>query len=372
VLRRGIFKEVEMKKSIAVVAAAIVLMISGQALSQQVETWKDIDWQCLGTGAIEVTAEDSSLVLNQGTPENNGLLLASYCTYDLTEFRSATTPWVEVSFKDQYPEVRSSVQLWIRDECPPAESNFITQIGADAQNEDEDDTYFIQWCNPYQDQGKCLRLNTNKERSAGIHTIRIGRQEDGTVEYYIDNELLWSTKEIPSTTYTYVAPEYFGNIILMGQFSSATFTDYKFGAEYSQSSPPPPPLQSPLAVDIDIKPFSHKNKIYRWERGTIPVAVLSRADFDAPREVDKASLTFGRTGDEDSKVFFLRRGKDVNRDGLRDLIFFFRAKRAGFQVGDKVGVLKGSTLKGQEFEGQDAVNIVAKRRWWPFKRSDKH
>ncbi len=342
-----------MKKTISIVAVVVVLMISGKALSQQTETWKGIEWECAMADGIDLTAEDEYLLLKQPNPAYQGPLMAYYCTDGFTDFRSASTPWVEVSFEDLYPDVKSSVQLWIRDECPPSVSKFFTQIGTDAQN--EDDSYFILWCNP--NTNDCVKLNTNKKRSGGVHTIRVGKKENGTVEYYIDDELLWSTEDIPAND-TYEVPEYFGNIILMGQFSSATFTDYKFGTGYS-------PLPSAIAVeaDIDIRPFSRKNKIYHWERGTIPVAILSSDDFDAPGEVDRDTITFGRTGDEHSKAFFLRRGKDVNHDGLRDLIFFFRAKRAGFQVGDKEGILKGSTLKGQAIEGRDSVSIVEKKRW---------
>jgi hypothetical protein len=289
--------------------------------------------------------------------------MAYYCTDGFADFRSASTPWIEVSFKDPYPDVKSSTQLWIRDTCPPATAtHFFTRIGTDAQNENEDDSYFIEWCNPY--TGQCVKLTTNKKRSGGVHTIRVAKNENGTVEYYIDDEWLWSTEDVPEE-YTYEAPEYFGHIILMGQFSSATFTDYTFGSGYS-------PEPSPLAVDIDIRPFSRNNRIHHWELGVIPVAILSNKNFDAPSEVDRDSITFGRRGDEHSKAFFLRRGKDVNHDGMKDLIFFFRAKQAGFEVGDEKGFLKGNTLKGEAIEGHDSVNIVKKKRRWGFwRRSHK-
>ena len=349
-----------MRKILLLIATVVFLMIPGKALSQQTETWKGVEWECAMADGIDLIAEDPYLLLKQPAPTYQSPFMAYYCTDSFTAFRSASTPWVEVSFEDLYPDVESSVQLWIRDACPPATSYFFTQIGTDAQN--EDDSYFILWCNP--NTGQCVKLNTNKKRSGGVHTIRVGKTEDGTVEYYIDDELLWNTEDIPDN-YTYEIPEYFGNIILMGQFSSATFTDYKFGSGYS---PPPPSLA--VEVDIDIRPFSHNNKIYHWERGVIPVAILSKNGFDAPSEVDRDTLTFGQTGDEHSKAFFLRRGKDVNHDGLRDLIFFFKAKRAGFQVGDKEGFLKGSTLKGQAIEGRDSVSIVEKKRW-RFWRSHK-
>jgi len=333
-------------------------MIPGKALSQQTETWKGVEWECAMAEGIDLTTKDPYLWLKPPAPTSQSFFMAYYCTDGFTDFRSTSTPWVEVSFEDLYPDVKSSVQLWIRDACPPAASYFITQIGTDGQN--EDDTYFILWSNP--STGQRVTLNTTKKRSGGVHTIRVEKTKNGAVEYYIDDEWLWSTEDIPDK-YTYEAPEYFGNIILMGQFSSATFTDYKFGSGYS-------PPSSSIAVDIDIRPFSRKNKIYHSEWGVIPVAILSKDDFDAPSEVDGDTITFGRTGDEHSKAFFLRRGKDVNRDGLRDLIFFFKAKRAGFQVGDKEGFLKGNTLKGETIKGHDSVSIVEKKRW-RFWRSHK-
>ncbi len=351
-----------MRKILLLIATVVFLMIPGKALSQQTETWKGVEWECAMADGIDLVTKDPYLWLKQPAPTYQSPFMAYYCTDGFTDFRSASTPWVEVSFEDLYPDVESSVQLWIRDACPPAASYFFTQIGTDAQN--EDDSYFILWCNP--NTGQCVKLNTNKKRSGGVHTIRVGKTEDGTVEYYIDDELLWNTGDIPGE-YTYENPEYFGNIILVGQFSSATFTDYKFGSGYS---PEPSSLAVDVEVDIDIRPFSRNNKIYHWERGVIPVAILSKDGFDAPSDVDRDTLTFGRTGDEHSKAFFLRRGKDVNHDGLRDLIFFFKAKRAGFQVGDKEGFLKGNTLMGNAIEGRDSVRIVEKKRW-RFWRSHK-
>jgi hypothetical protein len=354
-----------MKKTIILVAVAVVLMVSGEAFSEQTELWKGIEWKCYTDGGIDVSditpeIQYLSLVLPiRGYP---GPLMAYHCTDGFDDFRSSSTLWLEVSFKDSYPDVKSSVQLWIRDACPPATTYFITQIGTvGTDDQSEDDTYFILWKNPNTNQ--TVTVNTTKKRSGGVHTIRVEKTEDGTVEYYIDDELLWNTGDIPDN-YTYEIPEHFGNIILMADFSAATFTDYKFGTGHS--APP-----SSLAVDIDIRPFSHNNRIHHWEWGVIPVAILSNKNFDAPSEVDRDTITFGRRGDEHSKAFFLRRGKDVNHDGMKDLIFFFRAKRAGFEVGDEKGYLKGSTLKGKAIEGSDSVRIVEKKRWGFWRRSHK-
>jgi hypothetical protein len=163
-----------MKKTISIVTVVVVLMISGKALSQQTETWKGIKWECAMADGIDLTAEDPYLLLKQPAPTYQSPFMAYYCTDGFTDFRSASTPWVEVSFEDLYPNVKSSVQLWIRDACPPAASYFFTQIGTDAQN--EDDSYFILWSNP--NTGQSVTLNTNKKRSGGVHTIRVGKTEE--------------------------------------------------------------------------------------------------------------------------------------------------------------------------------------------------
>lgn len=56
-----------------------------------------------------------------------------------------------------------------------------------------------------------------------------------------------------------------------------------------------------IEVAIDIKPGSDPNSIdSQDEKGVIPVAILSNDTFNAPSQVDRESLTFGRTGDENS------------------------------------------------------------------------
>jgi hypothetical protein len=115
---------------------------------------------------------------------------------------------------------------------------------------------------------------------------------------------------------------------------------------------------SAIEVTIDIKPGSQTNPINPKSIGKIPVAILSTADFNAPSEVEKASLTFGRTGDEVSLAFCNKGGEDVNGDGLLDQVCFFKTKLTGFQIGDREGFLKGQTLEGVPIAGRDSVKVV--------------
>ena len=119
--------------------------------------------------------------------------------------------------------------------------------------------------------------------------------------------------------------------------------------------------QGPIAeVIIDIRPWSKRNPInYKKGHGVIPVAILSAEGFDAPSQIDRDSLTFGATGDEQSLAFCNHRPKDGKRNGLKDaLICHFYIAIAGFNCGDAEGILKGKTLGGIAIEGKDLVRII--------------
>lgn len=112
-----------------------------------------------------------------------------------------------------------------------------------------------------------------------------------------------------------------------------------------------------LTVEIDIRPGIFPNKINLRDRGKFPVAILSSATFDAPSQVDPTSLTFGRTGAEQSLAGCPAR-YDVNNDGRLDLVCNFITQATGFQLGDIKGVLKGKTIAGRSLIGTDSVRIV--------------
>lgn len=90
----------------------------------------------------------------------------------------------------------------------------------------------------------------------------------------------------------------------------------------------------------------------------IPVAVLSDPAFDATTQVNRTSLTFGRTGNEASLVSCAPGGQDVNYDGRPDLICHFDTTKTGFMAGDTLGWLKGLGTDGTPILGSDSVRIV--------------
>jgi hypothetical protein len=110
-----------------------------------------------------------------------------------------------------------------------------------------------------------------------------------------------------------------------------------------------------LPVLIDIKPGGFPNSINPDNRGNIPVAILSTPTFNAPAMVNRISLTFGRTGQEQS---LLKSGiEDVNGDGRPDIVCQFDTQRSAFQTGDTQGVLRGLRVDGISILGTDTVRI---------------
>ena len=115
--------------------------------------------------------------------------------------------------------------------------------------------------------------------------------------------------------------------------------------------------QLAFPVEIDIKPSSFPNSINPKNLGKIAVAILSSTDFNASGQVDASSLTFGRTGNEQS-LAFCNGSEDINNDGLLDLVCHFDTQASGFQQGDTVGILRGRTIDGSSLEGEDSIRVV--------------
>lgn len=109
---------------------------------------------------------------------------------------------------------------------------------------------------------------------------------------------------------------------------------------------------------IDIRPGRAINQINPKSAGKPQVAILSTRTFDATKAVVRSSITFGRTGAENSLTSCSKTFKDVNGDGLPDLICRFALSYAGFQMGNTVGVLRFTDTRGKPYEGRDAVKTV--------------
>ncbi len=107
-------------------------------------------------------------------------------------------------------------------------------------------------------------------------------------------------------------------------------------------------------VAIDIRPKNDANRINPNSNKDIIVAIFSLNGFDATT-VDATTVLFGRTGIEARPAQATL--KDVNRDGLVDLLLSFDADITGIQCGDTQAVLTGETNAGLPVRGFDSITV---------------
>lgn len=117
----------------------------------------------------------------------------------------------------------------------------------------------------------------------------------------------------------------------------------------------------PTPVTIDIKPGDKHNVLNPRSHGRVSVAVLSDTDnetaFD-PLQIDIATVRFGPDGATPNRYHV----RDVNKDGLGDLLVQFRIPDTGIQCGDRDVTLTGSTFDGREVNAADSMKTVGCRR----------
>jgi uncharacterized membrane protein len=109
-----------------------------------------------------------------------------------------------------------------------------------------------------------------------------------------------------------------------------------------------------VAAGIDVVPGSDANVVRFTASSLVAVALLGSDALDV-REIDPSSLAFGPSG---TAPFRAPRHRDVNRDGRRDLVAFFRVADTGIALGDTQACLRAHDLDGEPFEGCDAVSTL--------------
>ncbi len=122
---------------------------------------------------------------------------------------------------------------------------------------------------------------------------------------------------------------------------------------------------TPVPVTIDIKPGNSKNTVKLSSNGTLAVAVLSTASFDATQFTpEMAHLNDANTpmADTCSGASAVRwEWGDENGDGKLDLVFFFNIQDLNFTLSTTAatlmahGTYEGATI---HIQGTDTVNVV--------------
>ena len=121
-------------------------------------------------------------------------------------------------------------------------------------------------------------------------------------------------------------------------------------------------VPEPAVISLDIRPGSDTNPINPSGRGNLPVAILGAGTFDV-MDVDVTTLAFGPDAaaplhDLTKSGAFEDHLRDVNDDGLTDLISHYRNENTGIEADDTEACITGNTLDGTPFEGCDAIKAI--------------
>jgi len=137
---------------------------------------------------------------------------------------------------------------------------------------------------------------------------------------------------------------------------------------------PPPILDvvDTLIVEINIRPGTPNNMIVlNNPKMIVTVALLTTPEFDAMTADPSTVLFEGATEREFGKWKKhnphrpARSGIDVDRDGDKDMLFFFNVGDTQLTKESTEGTLTGSTVDGKAFKGTDKVRCVG----WGHRRS---
>jgi len=111
----------------------------------------------------------------------------------------------------------------------------------------------------------------------------------------------------------------------------------------------------PIAVDIDVDPWSPTNIIKPNSDLPIPVAVLGSSAFDV-MQIDPATVKLGFATTYTPNPWF----DDFDNDpsSITDAIFAFHTEETGIACNDTEVTLTGETLSGDLFEGTDTIDTT--------------
>lgn len=111
-----------------------------------------------------------------------------------------------------------------------------------------------------------------------------------------------------------------------------------------------------LAVSIDVRPGSPRNRLNPFAPGVVGVALLGSDALDV-EQVDVSTVVFGPAGAPAVHAFVA----DVDGDGHPDLVTHHRIPETGIAAGDAEACLGAQTLDGVALGGCDAVDTVPLR-----------
>lgn len=106
-----------------------------------------------------------------------------------------------------------------------------------------------------------------------------------------------------------------------------------------------------MTIAVDIKPGDSQNTIKLNSKGKLTFAILSTAMIDATQFDPQTVTLAGAKATKWSQ-------KDLNGDGLTDLLLQAKIKELQLTPEDTMAIIKGTTYDGKAFEASDTVHVM--------------
>jgi hypothetical protein len=155
------------------------------------------------------------------------------------------------------------------------------------------------------------------------------------------------TRELANLLSLAIEPD--GTLTPLGAPTDVTTTDGAVpnGAIY---------LSRVVRVAIDVRPGSDRNPIQPRAMGIVSVVVFGSAELDV-EEIDLDSVRFGPGGAIPTHRL-PHPERDVDGDGLLDVVLHFRIAAGRIACGDAEVELTGLTVDGRTFAGTDRIEVL--------------
>ena len=201
-----------------------VLLLSASLLVHADDTasWQGYSWDTLGYGSLAVSGGTLQLQITSGTADPYSWGIA-HTTMSST-YQGYSAPWLSATFQDD-PSSNTGALLAFENpnDSRPAwgEAGYDAGISAN--------TYVVYTYNELTGQAEAILIG---QRTAGEHSVQIGRLADGTVDFYLDGTLAYTSQSIQPNSFSDVY--LFANGMLSDSGQSVTFSSFKAGDGYAR------------------------------------------------------------------------------------------------------------------------------------------
>lgn len=205
-------------------ASVMVMILLGAVLAHadDVVTWQGYTWETLGWGSLATSNGELQVTTSGVTASSTDSMRWGMAHTQSSSLSSYATPWVQASFIDN---AASGTGALLGIENPVGANPVWGEVGYDPNISTTHYGVYI-----LNESTNAYEFVVLGQRTTGNHTVDIGRLADGTLDFYLDGQLVFTSLigHADSLKDIYL---YAGGIDAGG---SVTFTSFSAGDGYAR------------------------------------------------------------------------------------------------------------------------------------------